>query len=55
MSRRQDPLGTKRIVAIIPEEIHMDVKVMCAMRNVTMNHYFLEAIAAKLTLDQSRQ
>ncbi len=55
MSPIKDPPGTKRVVAIIQQDIHISVKVLCALRNITMNQYFTEALIEKLAKDHSRQ
>ncbi len=55
MSHRNDPPGTRRVVGIIQQDAHIAIKVLCALRNITMNQYFIEALTAKLAEDQSRQ
>lgn len=55
MATKKDIDGSKRVIAVIPQETHQAVKILCAMRNVTMNQYFIEALAHKLAQDESRQ
>lgn len=50
----EDKSMTATLITIVPKEIHSQVKIMAALRGISIQRYVAQAVLTKLSEDQKR-